>query len=103
MAPTDRTFPLSVEGVGDFVFRKRRIPDQVRIEAAARRMTDGPVDDIDLQNVCLAYQTLIALTVQAPADWNLEDVDPLDRDATDRMWKVWGALREQEETFRKAA
>lgn len=103
MAIIDRTFPLSVEGIGDFVFRKRRMPDQIKIEADARRMTDGPIDDVDLHQVCISYQTLKHLTVEAPADWDLENLDPLDPEDVNKMWKVWGALREQEEKFRKGA
>jgi hypothetical protein len=103
VATIDRTYPLDVEDIGRFVFRKRRVPDQVKIEAAAHRMTDGPIDDVDLQNVCIAYQTLKHLTVESPEGWDLEDIDPLDAEDTAKMWKVWGALREQEGRFRKGA
>ena len=98
-----RTYPLEVEGVGRFVFRKRRVPDQVRIEAAAIRMTGGPIDDAELENFCLAYQTLLALTVEAPAGWDLEEIDPLDREQTGRMWGAYEALRAEEARFRKGA
>jgi hypothetical protein len=103
VATIDRTYPLEVEDIGRFVFRKRRIPDQVKIESEANRMTGGLIDDLDLQNVCIAYQTLKHLTVTSPEGWDLDDIDPLDPDDTAKMWKVWGALRDKERTFRKGA
>lgn len=103
MSLIDRTYPLDVEGVGRFVFRKRRIPDQVKIETAALRMTEGPIDDVELQNVCIAYQTLKHLTVENPAGWDLDEIDPLDPADTEKMWKVWLALRNEEGRFRKGS
>lgn len=99
----DRTFPLDVENVGHFVFRKRRIPDQIKIEAAARRMLDGSIEDSDLYNICLAYQTLSLLVVKGPDGWDLDEMDPLNREDTDKLWAVWNALRAEEARFRQGA
>ena len=96
-----RTHEVEVEGVGRFVFNKRRIADQVRIEAEARRMTGGPIDDPDLENVAIAAATLKHLAVEAPEDWDIDALDPLDREDTDRLWNVYRSLRNAEGTFRR--
>lgn len=96
-----RTHAVEVEGVGRFVFHKRRIADQVRIEADAQRMTGGPIDDVDLQNVAIAAATLKALAVEAPEGWDVDALDPLDRADTEKLWGVYRALREAEGRFRR--
>jgi hypothetical protein len=103
MSLPDRTFPVEVPEIGRFVFRKRRVPDQVRIEAAAQRMTDGPTDDPELRHIAMAWATLQVLTVEAPEKWDLEDIDPLDAGDTAKMWAVWKELRaEEDRRFRRA-
>jgi hypothetical protein len=97
------THAVEVEGVGRFVFRKRRYPDQIRIEARADRFTDGPTDNRRLEDVALAYATLEVLLAEGPEGFDLAALDPLDLEDSGVMWKVWGALRDAEATFRKGA
>jgi hypothetical protein len=103
MSIVDRTYPVEVPEIGRFIFRKRRVPDQVKIESIADRMTDGPVEDAELRHIAMAWATLKTLTIEAPKGWDVEDIDPLEAADLDKMWKVWGALRKQEDTFRGGA
>ncbi|CAH2606338.1 conserved protein of unknown function (plasmid) [Rhodovastum atsumiense] len=103
MQAAERTYPVDVPGVGHFVFRKRLIRDQIRIQAEAVRITGGPTDDPDLKDISLAMATLIVLIKEAPAGWNVEYLDPLDRDVSAELWKVFGALRVAEDRFRGGA
>lgn len=98
-----RTFPVSIDTIGDFVFRKRTIRDQIRIESEASRITGGPVQDKDLRDVALAMATLLVLTDQGPGGWDVEALDPLDKDSAAQLWLVFGGLRTAEEKFRGGA
>jgi hypothetical protein len=100
---TDRTFPITVPDIGRFLFRKRRVPDQILIEANAQRMLGGPIDNPDLKNIAMATCTLEVLTVQAPPAWDIESLDPLDAADTDKIWAVWRALRKAEDDFRSGS
>lgn len=99
----DPNLNVSVPDLGDFIFRKRKVPDQIRIQADALRLMGGPCEDPDLVDVSMAWATLKLLQVSAPAEWDMDKMDPLDRDDMDKMWKVWRALRDEEVKFRKAA
>ncbi|HEY0205063.1 MAG TPA: hypothetical protein VGC15_13050 [Acetobacteraceae bacterium] len=100
--PVERTHRIEVEGVGSFVFRRRTLKLQAMLEARMERMTGGPVQSPTLSRFCAALATLETLTVEAPEGWDLEEADPLDDDTFGNVAKVWEALREQEETFRRA-
>lgn len=100
---TPVTYPVSVEGIGDFVFRRRMIRDQIRIQAEASRITGGPTDDPDLKDISLALATLIVLTVEHPPKWTAEELDPLDKEISAQLWRVFGALRVAEDRFRGGA
>ncbi|WP_431860130.1 hypothetical protein [Azospirillum sp.] len=97
----DRTHSVTVDGVGTFVFRRRAMRDQIRIEADAVRILGGPIEDDGLRSWALAMATLAALTVSAPDGWDLDTIDPLDEGATAKVLMVYGRLRETEEKFRK--
>jgi len=100
---TPATFPVQVEGIGNFVFRKRQYGDQIWIENKAVEILGGPALTPQLQSVALATATLIRLTVPRDCPWNVETLDPLDDDATPQLWKVYGELRLAEDRFRKGA
>lgn len=97
-----RTHAVDVEGIGRFTFHKRRISDQVRIEAEANRMMGGASDDGALYNVAIAASTLRQLVAEAPEGWDVDDIDPLDGDEVEaKLWSVYRSLRAAEETFRR--
>jgi len=104
MSATDRTYPVSVDGVGDFIFRRRIMRDQFRIHADTMRILGGPVSDAMLWNSAAAMATIGVLMVSGPTrDWNVETLDPLDADDVATLYKVHGRLLGEEETFRRAA
>lgn len=98
---SSRTFPVDVPDVGHFVFRRRRLIEQIKIEAEVEKILNGEGASKELENALFAYLTLQVLTVTAPVGWDLEEIDPLDAEHTGRMWKVWGALRDKEAAFRQ--
>lgn len=97
------TYPVPVEGIGTFTMRKRMLRDQVRIQAEASRITGGPTDDPDIKDISLAMATLMVLTAEAPSGWDVEKIDPLDKDASAQLWRVFGAVRVAEDRFRSGA
>lgn len=104
MAATDRTYPVTVDGVGEFFFRRRIMRDQFRIHADTMRILGGPVSDTMLWNSAAAMATIGVLMVSGPTkDWNVEDLDPLDSDDVATLYKVHGRLLEEEEKFRGAS
>lgn len=100
MASETTLFSVQVPEIGTFKFRKRRVPDQILIEAQAERMLGGPLDNADLKNIAMATTTLQVLTIDAPPAWDIDSLDPLDAEDTDKIWAVWRALRKREDDFR---
>jgi hypothetical protein len=95
------TYKATVEGVGDFTFRRRTFRDELKIAAEYSRAVDG--QDHPTQHLALiaeAWATLRVLTVEGPAGWDLEALDPLDLDNVRRLVAAFYALREQEGRFR---
>lgn len=104
MSNPDRSYPVSVDGVGDFVFRRRIMRDQFRIHAETTRILGGPVNDATLWNSAAAMATIGVLMVSGPTrDWNVETLDPLDADDVATLYKVHGRLLDEEETFRRTS
>jgi len=95
------TYPVTVEGVGDFVFRRRTMRDQVRIEAETGRILGGPCEDGELIQAAAAIATLAVLTASAPDVFDVAEIDPLDRDQVKTLFSVFEGLREAENSFRK--
>lgn len=96
-------FTVTVEGVGDFVFRRRTLDSQFKILAAAVRMLGGETVAEHLHMMAVAVETVRHLTVTAPDGWSIEDIDPLDQEQIDRVLLVFGRLRAAEDTFRFGA
>lgn len=101
MAPP--THAVTVPEVGEFVFRRRTLDTQIKLQADAVRLTGGEIESTSLTGFAMAIATLRALTVRAPDGWNLDEVDPLDEEAMSAVLKVFGSLRAAEETFRSKA
>lgn len=101
-APKPTDFRVPVEGVGDFVFGKRTMSDEIAIQVDFARMIQGVEPTNWLVVVCGALSDLRALTVSMPDSWDLETLDPLDEDAYSNLVKVHSALREKEQSFRRA-
>lgn len=98
MTALPQTFPVTVDGVGEFTFRRRGMRDQFQIEGNVRKTTGGGLELLD--NGALAFETLAALTISAPEDWDLLALDPLDEGDWKKMMAVFRALRAAEDRFR---
>jgi len=96
-------FNVEVEGFGVFVFGRRTKEDVYKIRSRYNALTegnyepDGSVSDLG----ALGFVTLQTLTVSEPETFNLAEMDPLmDDDFDKKIMKVFGALREKEQSFR---
>ncbi len=99
--PSETDFSVKVEGVGAFVFGRRKMRDEIAIQVEYARMIDGapPTDWLALVAGWLA--ALKVLTVRAPAGWDLDEMDPLDDDTYAKLAKVHAALTDKERSFRR--
>jgi hypothetical protein len=97
--PTD--FRVSVPSVGEFTFARRTMRDEINVQVEYARIIQGVEATQWLQVVGGALADLRVLTVSAPPDWNLDDLDPLDDDSYSKLVAVQGALREKEQSFRR--
>lgn len=96
------TFAVPVEGIGTFQFRHRTMRDELRIGAEYSRLTEGVEQPTKwLADMAEWISTLKVLTVDAPEDWNIDDLDPLDPETYKKLIAVWNALRKKENFFRK--
>lgn len=101
--PADTDFHETVEGVGNFVFARRTMRDEMRVAAEYSRLTEGVETPTPfLETIAGWIATLKVLTVAAPDGWDLDDMDPLDEDVYAKIGKVNKALRLREGQFRKA-
>lgn len=100
MAVNGQTFPVEVDGIGSFVFRKRTMRDQFAIEGEASRVLGGPCEDDALRQGAISFATLLILAVENPPGWDIEGFDPLDPAATAKIFEVARRLRDTEATFR---
>lgn len=93
-------FHVDVEGVGHFVFAKRKMRDEVKIQVEFARMIEGVEPTEWLKAVCGWMSTLSVLTVAAPAEWDMEEMDPLEDEVYTKLSRVHEALRDKERSFR---
>ena len=94
-------FNVHVEGIGNFIFARRTMRDEMRIAAEYSRFTEGvPQPTPFLDSVAGWISTLNVLTVEMPFDWDPETMDPFDDDTHAKILKVYGALRAKEGSFR---
>lgn len=99
--PAATDFHVEVPNVGTFSFAKRTLRDEMRIAAEYSRLTEG----VETPSTWLAIvagwiSTLKVLTVSAPDGWNIDAMDPLDKETYDRLREVHVALRAKEDSFR---
>lgn len=100
--PSDTDFHIDVEGVGNFMFARRTMRDEMRIASEYSRLTEGVMTPTPfLAAVAGWIATLKVLMVTGPKDWDLDEMDPLDEDVYKRISKVNKALRNKEGQFRK--
>ncbi|HWY24442.1 MAG TPA: hypothetical protein VNX47_05950 [Nevskia sp.] len=95
------TFPATVPGVGEFIFRRRTMGAYIQIKAEVSRYLDGvAVPTADLNKMAFAFATLKVLTIKAPEGWNLDALDSDDEEAWVKVGAVQGVLEERLKFFR---
>lgn len=98
-ASTD--FYVDVPNIGTFSFAKRMLRDELRIAAEYSRLTEGVDTPSPWLNIVAGWiAALTVLTVTAPDDWDVENMDPLDQETYDKLREVHVALRAKEDSFR---
>lgn len=98
---TEQTHVIEIAGIGNFTFRRRVMRSEFQIGAEYSRLTEGvSTPSAWLDMFATAFSTLKVLTVEAPAGWNLEDMDPADNDTYRKIMEVFGQLRAAEDRFR---
>ena len=102
-AASSSDFTINVEGIGEFVFARRTLRDEMRIAAEYSRLTEGTLTPTPwLELVAGWVSTLKVLTVRAPAGFDdFDALDPLDEDVYASLSSIHRALREKEGSFRK--
>lgn len=93
-------FVVSVEGIGDFTFARRRMSDEIAIQVEYARLIQGVEPTDWLATVCGWISTLKVLTVFAPDGWDIEDMDPLEDETYKRISLVNSELAKRERSFR---
>lgn len=97
----ENDFPVKVDGVGTFTFGRRRMADEIAIQVEFARIIDGVEPTAWLQAVGGWMSTLKVLTVRAPDDWDLDELDPLDDATYAKLKLVYETLSEKERSFRR--
>lgn len=104
--PSDRDFFVEVEGIGTFRFARRTYGDRLKIRSEFLKL----VGDIGESDEDLAAQAAIiashqVLCVEAPEGW--EDLSAVDMveipDAEEKIFSIYIALKEKEDSFRGSA
>lgn len=93
-------FTVTVEDVGVFTFAKRRMIDELKIQAEYAKIIDGATPTDWLATLAGWKATLDVLTVAGPAGWNIDEMDPLDPAVYAKIKRVYDALTEKERSFR---
>lgn len=99
--PTD--FRVTVPDVGDFVFGKRTMRDEIATQVEYARVLDGVSPTPWLEAVVGAIADLSVLTVKAPDGWDIDAMEPHDPVTYSKLIAVHRGLLEKERYFRGAA
>jgi|SRR5579862_3081179 len=94
-------FVVDVEGVGTFRFAQKNLRIQAMIEAEYSRLTEG-LNDVPeyFQHLASVMAELKVLAVEVPEGWDIDAMDPETDETYQRLWTVWGALRDKRAAFR---
>ena len=101
--PKPNDFRVTVPGVGDFVFGRRTMRDEIATQVEYARVLDGVTPTPWLEAVVGAMSDLSVLTVRAPDGWDIDAMDPHDPDTYAKLIAAHRGLCEQERTFRSAS
>lgn len=98
--PKPSDFRVSVPDVGDFVFGKRTMRDEIATQVEYARMIDGVPPTPWLEAVCGAIADLKTLTVKAPDGWDIDELNPHDPLTYKKLIAAHRELLEKERSFR---
>ena len=99
--PSLTDFDLKVDGVGSFVFGRRKLADEIKIQVEFARMVDGVEPTEWLSMVCTWLCTLKIMAVRMPEDFIIDELDPLDDGTYAKLAMVHSALAAKEGSFRR--
>lgn len=95
-------FPVEIEGVGTFIFGRRTLKDELRIQAEYSRITEGvETPTLMLYTLGIAIATIRVLMVQAPQGFDLDALDPIEEDTFTLLQSVYEGVKAKEYSFRK--
>ena len=96
-----RTFGLDVDGVGVFQVKRRTMLTEIEVAAEVNRLVGGQEDLSDwLRGLVQTVATLKVQIVEAPDDFDIEELDPDDPDSYALMTRVYRAIKAKEGDFR---
>lgn len=99
-SPAQNDFVVPVEKIGTFVFGRRTMADEVRIQVEYSRLTEGVPPSEWLSLLATWLSVLKIMTVSAPEGWNVDEMDPTDEDTYTALFTVHSALVTKEGSFR---
>lgn len=99
--PQATDFHVPVEGIGTFVFGKRTMADELAVQREFADILGGVEPTAWLQTMAGWLAVLRVLTVKAPDGWDLDALDPLEDETYAKLNRVYTALREKEDSFRR--
>lgn len=99
LKPSQKTFPVTVPEIGDFIFRYPTLMDELSIERRTNQLL-GPNENpsVIALNIAFMAATVETMATQAPAGWKIEDLYAL-KD----LEPVYKAYKEQVSQFRGEA
>lgn len=101
---SDTDFAVNVDQVGDFLFAKRTMRDEIKIQVEYARMIEGVEQPTEwLALVAGWIAALKTLVVKSPDGWDIDQMDPLDDETYAKLARVHRALVEKERSFRSSA
>lgn len=100
--PGRNDYDVQVEGIGKFKFARRSLGDELKVQVEYARITEGVMQPTPwLYSLGTWLSALRVLMVAAPDGWDMEAMDPLEDDTYDQIKKVYEAMREKEDSFRR--
>lgn len=99
--PSKNDFSLPVDGIGTFIFARRTMGDQMKIHVEYARATEGVKPTAWLDSVATYLSTIRTMLVLGPQGFDLDDLDPYDDEALEKLARVYAALEDKERSFRQ--
>lgn len=95
-------FDVDVDGIGSFRFGKRTMRDEIKVQVEYARLIEGVEPTNWLHLVAGWISVLKVMTVRAPDDWDIDEMDPLEPETYENLSKVHSALVKKERSFRSS-